>query len=320
MELHQLRYFVQVARLESVSKAAQELHVSQPALSKTIAKLEDELGCKLFDRAGKRLRLNDRGRFFLNEVEGVLAGLGSAAAVVGALNSRLGGSVSVGVFGPQADAVACLEQFMAAHPDITVTLDAGQRSATTHVMREFDLVFYPEGPSFSGIEGLAYARNRMLLAMPKTHPLALMPSIDLALFKNEQFIFMNNTAGTYEQMYQLCLSNGFTPRIRAVVSSGMAQMSLVAAGLGVGLCDASGAPLPRMGGARSGNGPQRRAKAEARGIVYAEIKGSTPEQRLCFATRPAALLSASGRALLTHALRYFGLPGDRSSIGRFDRN
>lgn len=63
MELHQLRYFVQVARLESVSKASQALHISQPALSKTIGKLEDELGCQLFDRTGKRLLLNDRGRF-----------------------------------------------------------------------------------------------------------------------------------------------------------------------------------------------------------------------------------------------------------------
>lgn len=80
MELHQLRYFVQVAKLESASQAAETLHVSQPALSRSISKLEGELGATLFDRVGRRLLLNDRGRMYLRSVEGLLRGLSEANA------------------------------------------------------------------------------------------------------------------------------------------------------------------------------------------------------------------------------------------------
>lgn len=84
MEIHQLKYFICVAKLESISKAATTLHLSQPALSKSIAKLEDELGVLLFDRSGKRLHLNDRGRLFLEGAEKALRELDSAAASVSA--------------------------------------------------------------------------------------------------------------------------------------------------------------------------------------------------------------------------------------------
>lgn len=68
MELQQLRYFVRVAQVESISKAAKSLHISQPALSKSIMRLEQELGCDLFDRTGKRIHLNEKGREFLGGV------------------------------------------------------------------------------------------------------------------------------------------------------------------------------------------------------------------------------------------------------------
>lgn len=322
MELHQLKYFVQVARLESVSKASEVLHVSQPALSKTIAKLEGELGCKLFDRVGKRLYLNDRGRYFLNEVENTLANLSSAASAVGAASERMGGSVRVGVFGPQAEAVHCLQLFMQAHPDVNVAFDARQHSATAYVTRDFDLVFYPESSSFSGITGIPYARNRLRLAMAATHPLAIASSVDLAQFKHDPFIFLNTTAGIYEESYRLCVANGFTPRVRAVVSSGMAQMRFVEAGLGVALVDA---PSTRLHETSSASSAKRAATTQSHrvltgGISYATVQGATPEQTLCFATRPTGLLSYAGHLLLNHALDYFGIPNTEGVVGRFDQN
>lgn len=69
MELHQLRYFICVAEHESMSKAALDLHVSQPALSKSIAKLESELKVSLFDRLGGRFTLTDSGCLFKQYAE-----------------------------------------------------------------------------------------------------------------------------------------------------------------------------------------------------------------------------------------------------------
>src|SRR6201993_1049293 len=72
VELRHLRYFVAVAEMENVSRAALKLHVSQPALSRQISDLEDELGFPLFLRSAKSVRLTEAGRAFLVEAKGVL--------------------------------------------------------------------------------------------------------------------------------------------------------------------------------------------------------------------------------------------------------
>src|SRR5437868_3451416 len=72
VELRHLRYFVAVAETENVSRAALRLHVSQPALSRQIRDLEDELGIPLLERSAKSVRLTDAGRVFLNEARTVL--------------------------------------------------------------------------------------------------------------------------------------------------------------------------------------------------------------------------------------------------------
>src|SRR5712691_10802572 len=72
MELRHLRYFVAVAKDENVSRAALKLHVSQPALSRQIRDLEQEIGFQLFQRSAKSVRLTDAGRVFLKEAQAVL--------------------------------------------------------------------------------------------------------------------------------------------------------------------------------------------------------------------------------------------------------
>jgi len=86
MELRHLRYFVGVAETENVSRAALKLHISQPAVSRQIRDLEDEIGFPLLKRVGKSVRLTDAGRVFLNEARAILKNTSEAvlkARVVG---------------------------------------------------------------------------------------------------------------------------------------------------------------------------------------------------------------------------------------------
>ena len=80
MELTQLEYFLEVARRQHITQAAEALNITQPALSKTIARLEDDLGVKLFDREGKGIRLNEYGQTALHYAERILYTIGDMRA------------------------------------------------------------------------------------------------------------------------------------------------------------------------------------------------------------------------------------------------
>lgn len=301
MELSQLRYFVQVAKLESISRAAQVLHVSQPALSKSIAKLEADLDTSLFDRVGKRLYLNDRGRLFLKGVERSLQGLSETTATIRGRGLTVGGTVNVGVFGPQAEPLECAARFMQLNPHVRLTFDARHQSSTTRVVREFDMVFYSEGPAFEGLYGVPYTRRRLMVCVPESHPLADAESADLCQFKDDPFIFMNTTAGVYEQSYQLCIENGFSPWVRAVTSSGAAQIKFIQDGLGVGLVDTT------------------RLNAGRRGTALVPLRGEALEQVQCFACRSPAMLGEAGRAFMDFVISYFSVVRDHA-LACFERN
>ena len=93
MELIHLKYFQTIARLESVTQAAAELHVSQPALSKILARLEQELGQSLFDRQNRCMRLNAAGKLFLQHVQRVFLELQEARRELAALSEHADSSV-----------------------------------------------------------------------------------------------------------------------------------------------------------------------------------------------------------------------------------
>jgi DNA-binding transcriptional LysR family regulator len=94
VELRHLRYFVAVAEMENVSRAAmQRLHVSQPSLSRQIRDLEDEIGVQLLERTAKSVRLTEAGRAFLNEARAILKqtdeAVGNARAIAGKREAEL---------------------------------------------------------------------------------------------------------------------------------------------------------------------------------------------------------------------------------------
>ena len=93
MELLQLKYFEKVATLENMTRAAKELHISQPALSNSIMRLEQELGVKFFDRTSRSIKLNKQGVYMLSKVKKILTMVDSITA--DSYSTVSGGTISI---------------------------------------------------------------------------------------------------------------------------------------------------------------------------------------------------------------------------------
>lgn len=96
MEIRVLRYFLAIAREENMTRAAEQLHVSQPSLSKEMKKLEEELGCELFVRSNKNMRLSDEGMLLRKRAEDILSMVDKTAEEFSQLDNITGGEIRIG--------------------------------------------------------------------------------------------------------------------------------------------------------------------------------------------------------------------------------
>lgn len=147
MDLNQLHYFVAVAEAENITKAAKRLFITQPALSRVILRLENELGTSLFDRKGGRLVLNDHGRVFLGHVKPALESINNGVhAVIDGL-----GSQEIKIFNDLSTTMiqSVAEKCQAEFPNMTFSVinveDGTVRTNTTP-----DIVFLPSNSLRAG--------------------------------------------------------------------------------------------------------------------------------------------------------------------------
>lgn len=143
MDIAQLDTFLAIARLGSFSKAAAKLHRSQPAISRRLALLEEELGAPLFERIGRRVQLTDCGRALLSHAEATLA---SATGGIAAVRHQLGdgeGTVSIGIVGTlvNKDLAAMLARFSALRTPSRLRIMTTSSEAISELVRAGEIVF-----------------------------------------------------------------------------------------------------------------------------------------------------------------------------------
>ncbi|MFI7006344.1 LysR family transcriptional regulator [Streptomyces sp. NPDC050145] len=235
MDLNSLRQFLAVARLEHLSRAAEELRVAQPSLSRTVARLEKELGTPLFDRAG-RLRLNDAGRLFRDYAERSLGELEAGRRAVAELAGEGFGSVRLAsetfltFTGP-------LAAYKRAHPDIEVELH--QAPATDMARRlltqEVDLCAASQPIPTDGLESVQLLDEPVWLVTPPGHPLAGRSSVTVPELAGEGFIAAQPGHWQRRLLDRLFAAHDLAPRIVCEGDELSAIAALIQAGLGVGL-------------------------------------------------------------------------------------
>ncbi|MFD0717077.1 LysR family transcriptional regulator [Paenibacillus sp. GCM10027626] len=243
MELLQLRYFRTVARMEHMTKAAQELCIAQPALSKTISRLEEDVGVPLFDRHGGRIRLNPFGKAFLDKVEKALALLEEGKKEVSELAGLEQGSIhlATSTLDRLSDA---LGEFLVLHPEVNFRITQASMEEMTHLVEtgEVDMCFTPLPIDRPDISAVSVLKEDVYLAVPQGHRFAGRKSIRLSELAEDPFIGYKE-GFPFQQMNDLFFQEaGIKPNFVCRVDEPAAIASLVRAGLGVALVGNCGGP------------------------------------------------------------------------------
>lgn len=176
MTLEQLRIFIRVAECLSMTRAAGELHLSQPAVSAAVAALEGRYATRLFDRVGRRLELSAEGRLFLPEARAVLERAAQARLLLDDLAGLVRGSVRL--VASQTVATywlpARMARFAAAWPGLTLSLDVGNTAHAVEAMLEgtADLAFVEGETDRPELARTPVGGDRLGLYAAAGHPLA----------------------------------------------------------------------------------------------------------------------------------------------------
>jgi len=239
MEWHQLEYFKSVAQLQHVTRAAEQLSISQPALSRSIAKLEEELGFPLFDRSGKGIVLNRYGQIFLQHVERAIQEIADGKQVIEDLLHPDHGSVSLSFLHSLGSNLVpgLLSKFLSNNPDIQFKL---YQNATTFLLDqldagEIDLCLCSPIATREKIEWEPLFTEELFIIVPTGHRLAKRSSIDLNEIKDEPVVTFKKDYGLRILADQFFQQAGLSPFITFEGEEIITVAGLVEAKLGVAL-------------------------------------------------------------------------------------
>jgi LysR family hydrogen peroxide-inducible transcriptional activator len=243
MELHQLRYFVAVARTGNFSRAAERCHVSQPSLSQQILKLERRLGQPLLSRLGRRAVLTDAGRMLLDRATSILAAVDDTERRLMAGDPVHGGRLAIGAIPTVAPYLLppVLESFVGRYPQAELIV---REDVTTHLVSavvdgELDLAIIALPVSDEHLHADPLFAEPLLLAVPPGHALARRPRVTVADLAGERFILLGEMHCLGEQVLNFCRAHECQPQIVCRSAQIATIQSLIALGQGVSI-------LPQM--------------------------------------------------------------------------
>ncbi|TCP21925.1 LysR family transcriptional activator of glutamate synthase operon [Scopulibacillus darangshiensis] len=240
MELRQILYFIEVAKFEHVTRAAETLHVAQSAISRQISLLEDELGINLFTREGRNVKLTQMGKLFMEHAERALGELDKAKQQIeehlnpetGVIKLGLSTSLSIETL-PMV-----LSQFRAEHPSIHFQLQQGTIPFLIRLIEngEIDIAFAAPVPvDHAVVDGHIFFSEKMLTLLPRDHPFSEQSWISLKQLKSERFVTFRPGLSLQEVVLKACQQAGFKPKIAFQGDDMDTIKGLVAAGFGVAL-------------------------------------------------------------------------------------
>jgi len=265
----QLRYFLTVANLGGFTPAASALFIAQPALSRQIAQLEEELGFSLFDREPRGVRLTPAGTVYRDRVLAVDNMLSAAAEEGGQLARgeagvlRLLHSSSI----PASSLMPQIARFLDETPKARIDLDRVaselQVSDVANGKADIGIIRLPVLRRDTGVIFIELAAESLWVALPKGHHLSGRETLCIADLQREPFVSAvhRERGGLARLVTDLCLRSGFVPNVARVTTRKTSMLNLVVAGLGIAVV------------------PQRMTSIDTHGLTYRPLHDEGAEAR-----------------------------------------
>lgn len=240
MEIRQIRYFIAIAEREHFNRAARHLNIAQPALTRQMKMLEEELSVQLFERLPRGVRLTPAGRFFLEEARAILdrisdAVSGTQAAAVGhAGRLRLGVIEMTAWHGLVPESIRLFrQQYPAVELVLSVLSSSDQIDALLAKRLDAGLLYHP--PRGIGLTALPLMRHPVMIALPAESPLAKLDRVGLGDLEPLNFVGFRREASPHfhDNIQAECRARNFVPRFVTETGGEAEMLALVSAGVGV---------------------------------------------------------------------------------------
>ena len=233
MELSQLNYFLVAARYEHMTKAAKELHIAQPALTKSIHKLEQELGLPLFSPSGRNIKLTLYGQYLAKKIQPLLAQLHSLPAEMHKMIETENTTIQMNVTAASMIIIDSIVSYKKIHPQINfhVFQSDSTQLCDIHIFAQRS----KRQDQQDQCNQHTYAfPERIFLAVPNIEAYQNLTSISLSLIQKEGFACLASSKSLRTITDEICKEAGFIPQIAFESDNPVAVRNFIEAGLGIG--------------------------------------------------------------------------------------
>ena len=236
--IRQLQVFEAVARQLSFTRAAEELHLTQPAVSMQVKQLESSVGLSLFEQLGKRVFMTQAGETMLRHAQTIMRHLATAREEMDELKGVDSGRLRIAVASTvNYFATRLLATFARLHPSVQITLDVTNRETLLQKLEDNqpDVVLMGKPPKDLDLDADAFMDNPLIMIARPDHPLSKRRSIALKELNEETFVVRESGSGTRIAMERFFDQKSFAPSATIEMTGNETIKQSVDAGLGLAI-------------------------------------------------------------------------------------
>ncbi len=228
MELLQFRYFMTAAKYENMTKAADELHIAQPALSQSIKRLESELGVELFDRSRHRITLNEHGKLLEKRLRPILHSIDNLPAELKESQYSTSHLIRLNLMAASSYVTNCIIGYKSIRPDVSFILSQKKPDDFIDISVSTVIGSLPVCDDHTVV-----LEEEFFMAVPASSRFAAQPYVRLSDMAHEDFISLDKSRLIRAFCDSFCQSAGFTPHIIFESDNPESVKNLTVAGMGI---------------------------------------------------------------------------------------